>query len=134
MARPLRIENSNAFYSITSRGNERKEIFKNERDFERFLAYLETAVERYKAIIHVYCLMNNHYHLLLETPMGNLSQIMRHINGAYTAYYNAKRQRAGHLFQGRYPDIFILILSGLVSRADQLDTNISIMRCYQEID
>ena len=107
MARPLRIEYAGAFYHITSRGNERKDIFKNERDFERFLTYLETAVQRYKAVIHVYCLMSNHYHLLLETPMGNLSQIIRHINGAYTTYYNTKWQRAGHLFQGRYKAILV---------------------------
>jgi putative transposase len=107
MARPLRIEYAGAFYHITSRGNERKDIFKNERDFERFLTYLETAIQRYKAVIHVYCLMSNHYHLLLETPMGNLSQIIRHINGAYTTYYNTKWQRAGHLFQGRYKAILV---------------------------
>ncbi len=107
MARPLRIEYAGAFYHITSTGNERKDIFNNERDFERFLTYLETAVQRYKAVIHVYCLMSNHYHLLLETPMGNLSQIIRHINGAYTTYYNTKWQRAGHLFQGRYKAILV---------------------------
>ncbi|MEK6656454.1 MAG: transposase [Nitrospirota bacterium] len=107
MARPLRIEYPDAFYHITSRGNEQQNIFKSDRDYERFLTYLETSVQRYRAIIHAYCLMNNHYHLLLETPMGNLSQIMRHINGAYTTYYNTKRQRAGHLFQGRYKAILI---------------------------
>ncbi|MBI5042609.1 MAG: transposase [Nitrospirae bacterium] len=74
---------------------------------ERFLSYLESATERYGAVIHVYCLMSNHYHLLLETPEGNLSQIMRHINGAYTTYFNIKRQRSGHLFQGRYKAIII---------------------------
>lgn len=107
MARPLRIEYPSAFYHITSRGNERKDIFKNEQDFVKFLTYIESAVQRYKAVIHVYCLMSNHYHLLLETPMGNLSQIMRHINGAYTTYFNTKRQRAGHLFQGRYKAILV---------------------------
>lgn len=57
--------------------------------------------------MHVYCLMDNHYHLFLETPRGNLSQIMRHINGAYTTYFNRKRERAGHLFQGRYKAILV---------------------------
>ena len=75
---------SRAFYHVTSRGNERKAIFKSQRDREKFLSYLETASQRYGAIIHVYCLMNNHYHILIETPLGNLSQIMQHINGAYT--------------------------------------------------
>src|SRR4030067_3821088 len=107
MARPLRIEYPGAFYHITSRGNEQQNIFKSDSDRVRFLSYLESAVERYKAAIHVYCLMNNHYHLLLETPIGNLSQIMRHINGAYTTYYNTKRKRFGHLLQGRYKAILI---------------------------
>ncbi len=107
MARPLRIEYPGAFYHITSRGNEQQDIFKSDSDRTRFLSYLESATERYKAAIHVYCLMNNHYHLLLETPMGNLSRIMRYINGAYTTYYNTKRQRAGHLLQGRYKAILI---------------------------
>ena len=62
---------------------------------------------RYNALIHAYCLMDNHYHLLLETPSGNLPQIMRHINGAYTTYFNVKRARAGHLFQGRYKAILV---------------------------
>jgi REP element-mobilizing transposase RayT len=56
--------------------------------------------ERYGSVIHVYCLMDNHYHLLMEKPSGNLSQILYHINGAYTAYFNTKRKRFGHLFQG----------------------------------
>ena len=107
MARPLRIEYSGAFYHITSRGNERRDVFKSQRDREKFLSYLESATERYGAAIHVYCLMDNHYHLLLETPAGNLSQIVHHINGAYTTYFNAKRKRSGHLFQGRYKAILI---------------------------
>jgi putative transposase len=107
MARPLRIEYPGAFYHITARGNERKDIFKSIRDREQFLSYLASAAERYQAVFHVYCLMSNHYHLLLETPQGNLSQIMRHINGAYTTYFNTKRRRAGHLFQGRYKTILV---------------------------
>ncbi len=107
MARPLRIEYPEAFYHVTSRGNERKAIFRNDRDRTKFLSYLETAHERYGAIIHVYCLMDNHYHLLIETPGGNLSQILHHVNGAYTTYFNVKRQRSGHLFQGRYRAILV---------------------------
>ena len=109
MARPLRITYPGAFYHVTSRGNERKEIFKNKRDREKFLEYLESATQRYDAVIHVYCLMDNHYHILLETPSGNLPQIMRHINGAYTTYFNVKRNRSGHLFQGRYKAILVAI-------------------------
>ena len=107
MARPLRIEYPGAFYHVTSRGNERKDVFKSQRDRDKFLEYLASATKRYSAIIHAYCLMSNHYHLLLETPEGNLAQIMRHINGAYTTYFNVKRKRAGHLFQGRYKAILV---------------------------
>ncbi len=107
MARPLRIEFPDAIYHISARGNERKDIFWDDRDRERFLGYLETSVLRYKANIHVYCLMSNHYHLFLSTPDGNLSQIMRHINGGYTTYYNKRHNRAGHLFQGRYKAILV---------------------------
>jgi REP element-mobilizing transposase RayT len=107
MARPLRITFPGAFYHITSRGNERKNIFKSKRDREKFLEYLESSTQRYIAVIHAYCLLDNHYHLLLETPSGNLSQIMRHINGAYTTYFNVKRKRSGHLFQGRYKAILV---------------------------
>ena len=107
MARPLRIAFPGAFYHVTARGNERKAVFKSIRDRQKFLEYLETATARYNALIHAYCLMDNHYHLLLETPSGNLPQIMRHINGAYTTYFNVKRARAGHLFQGRYKAIVV---------------------------
>ncbi|MGD0585624.1 MAG: transposase [Oryzomonas sp.] len=107
MGRPLRIEFFGAQYHVTSRGNERKDVFKSQNDREQFLSYLNSAVFRYGAVIHAYCLMNNHYHLLLETPSGNLSQIMKHINGAYTNYFNVKRKRYGHLFQGRYKAIVI---------------------------
>ena len=107
MARPLRITYPGAFYHVTSRGNEQKDVFKSQRDREKFLEYLASATERYGAVIHAFCLLSNHYHLLLETPAGNLSQIMRHINGAYTTYFNVKRKRAGHLFQGRFKAILV---------------------------
>ena len=103
----MRIEYPVAFYHVTSRGNERKAVFKSRRDREKFLSYLDSATERYGAVIHVYCLMDNHYHLLVETPLGNLSKIMQHINGAYTMYFNTKRKRSGHLFQGRYKAILV---------------------------
>ena len=107
MARQLRIEFPDAFYHVTSRGNERKAVFKGFRDREKFLSYLESATKRYGAVIHVYCLMDNHYHLFIGTPAGNLSQIMQHINGAYTSYFNKKHERSGHLFHGRYKSILV---------------------------
>ncbi|MDA8429049.1 MAG: transposase [Geobacteraceae bacterium] len=107
MARPLRIAYPGAFYHVTSRGNEQKDVFKSRRDRENFLEYLASATQRYGAVIHAYCLMSNHYHLLLETPAANLSQIMQQINSAYTTYFNVKRKRAGHLFQGRYKAILV---------------------------
>ena len=73
MARPLRITYPGALYHITSRGNEQKPIFKSKRDREKIPEYLESASERYDALIHLYCLMDNHYHILIETPSGNLS-------------------------------------------------------------
>lgn len=107
MARPLRIEYPGAFYHVASRGDERKNIFVSSFDRERFLGYLESSVVRYNVVVHVWRLMDNHYHLLIETPSGNLSRIMRHINGACTTYFNIRRQRAGHLFQGRYKAIVV---------------------------
>ncbi|MEW6374964.1 MAG: transposase [Thermodesulfobacteriota bacterium] len=107
MARPLRIEYPGAFYHITSRGNERRPIFRTKGDYERFIGYLESATERYGAQIHCFCLMPNHYHLLLETQRGNLQAILHHLNTAYTNYFNRKTGRVGHLFQGRYRAILV---------------------------
>lgn len=107
MARPLRVEYEGAFYHITSRGNERKDIFKSEKDKEKFLNYLEGAKEKFEIVVHAYCLLSNHYHLIIETPYANLSKCMQYINSSYTTYYNVKRNRHGHLFQGRYKGILI---------------------------
>ena len=107
MARQLRIEYPGALYHVTSRGNDKKDIFRSIKDREKFLAYLGSAAERYGAVFHAWCLMTNHYHLMIETPEGNLSRIMKHINNSYTNYFNIKRKRAGHLLQGRYKAILI---------------------------
>lgn len=107
MARPLRITYPGAFYHVTSRGNERKAVFKSKSDRLKFLEYLGSATTRYDASIHAYCMLDNHFHLLMETPSGNLPQIMQHINGAYTTYFNIKRGRSGHLFHGRYKAILV---------------------------
>lgn len=107
MARPLRIEFENASYHITARGNEKKDIFTVRRDYEKFLDYLGVVHKRYKTIVYSYVLMDNHYHLLIETPEPNLSRFMRDLNGHYTIYFNKKHERYGHLFQGRYKAILV---------------------------
>jgi len=107
MARPLRIEYDGALYHVTSRGNERKPIFKDDSDREIFLDILYKVNKRYNWICHAYCLMDNHYHLVIETPDGNLSKGMRQLNGVYTQTFNKKYRRVGHIFQGRYKAILI---------------------------
>jgi REP element-mobilizing transposase RayT len=107
MARPLRVEYPGAFYHVIARGNNREKLFKNDRDNEKFIEYLEKAVERFSIIIHTYCLMSNHYHLLVETPEANLSKAMQWVNVSYATYFNIKRRRHGHLFQGRFKAILI---------------------------
>jgi REP element-mobilizing transposase RayT len=107
MARPLRIEYDGALYHITSRGNERKPIFKDDTDRENFLDTLHKVNKRYNWICHAYCLMDNHYHLVIETPDGNLSKGMRQLNGVYTQTFNKRHNRVGHIFQGRYKAILI---------------------------
>ncbi len=107
MARPLRIEYDGALYHITARGNERKPIYKDDEDRTVFLDVLKQVNSRFNWICHAYCLMNNHYHLVVETPDGNLSKGMRQLNGVYTQTFNRRHHRAGHVFQGRYKAIVI---------------------------
>ena len=107
MARPLRIEYPGAVYHITSRGNARRKIFKRDRDREAFLKVLGSVNRRYNWMCHAYCLMDNHYHLIIETPEGNLSKGMRQLNGVYTQSYNRGNNKVGHIFQGRYKAILI---------------------------
>lgn len=107
MARPLRIEYAGAVYHITSRGNEKKAVFKSDQDRMNFLNTLQHVNKRYNWICHAYCLMDNHYHLLIETPDGNLAIGMRQLNGVYTQLFNKLHGRTGHLFQGRYKAILI---------------------------
>jgi|GraSoiStandDraft_16_1057320.scaffolds.fasta_scaffold650278_2 putative transposase len=107
MARPLRIEYDGALYHVTSRGNDRKAIFKDDRDRELFLNTLAQVTERFHWICHAYCLMNNHYHLVIETPDGNLSKGMRQLNGVYTQAFNKRHSRVGHVFRGRFKAILV---------------------------
>ena len=101
MARALRIQKSGAWYHLTARGNERRPIFRDERDREHFCEVLAELVDRYRWRLHVYVLMDNHYHLLAETAEANLSRAMQWLNVSYSVWFNRRHQRAGHLFQGR---------------------------------
>lgn len=102
MARQLRIEYEGAFYHVTSRGNQRERIFWDDRDREEFKKILNRTKERYGYLLHAYVLMDNHYHLVVETVYANLKQVMQNINTSYTVFVNRRYGRVGHLFQGRY--------------------------------
>lgn len=107
MARPLRIEYPGAVYHVTTRGNEKKPIYKDDQDRENFLFILDKVNKRYNWLCHAFCLMDNHFHLLIETPDANLCIGMRQLNGVYTQAFNKRHRRAGHLYQGRYRAILI---------------------------
>ncbi|MGH7884760.1 MAG: transposase [Thermodesulfobacteriota bacterium] len=107
ISRPLRIEYSGAFYHITSRGNEKKDIFRDETDFYNFLELLEKEIKQQRWKCYSYCLMNNHYHLLIEIHEANLVKGMTRLNGSYTQRFNKRHKRVGHLFQGRYKSIIV---------------------------
>ena len=102
MARPLRIE-----YPGTARGNARMPIFEDDADRAGFLDLVEAATTRFNWRCYAYCLMDNHYHLLVETIDGNLAVAMRHINGVYTQQFNRTHHRVGHLFQGRFKSVLV---------------------------
>ncbi len=107
MARPLRIQYPGAFYHVTNRGNERKPIFKDDVDRARFLEILSQSLGIYQVVLHAFVMMTNHYHLLVETPLGNLAEFMRHFNITYTSHFNRQHNRVGHLFQGRYKSVLV---------------------------
>lgn len=107
MARPLRIEYSGAVYHVTSRGDRQEAIFDDDEDRAAFLNLLGEVVLRFRWRCHAYCLMGNHYHLMIETPEANLTKGMRQLNGVFTQWSNRRHQRTGHLFQGRYRAIVV---------------------------
>jgi len=107
MARSLRVEYPGAYYHVMNRGNKREDIFMSDYDRKKFLEYLSIVKERFSINIHTYCLMSNHYHLLLEIQEPNLSKAIKWLNGSYALYVNAKYKRGGHLFQGRFKSIII---------------------------
>jgi REP element-mobilizing transposase RayT len=107
MPRPLRIEYEDAYYHVMNRGRGRKAIFHGDAYYNAFLETLKEAHQRFTLQILCYCLMGNHYHLLVKTPEANLGRAMRHINGLYTQRYNRLRKMDGPLFRGRYKAILV---------------------------
>ncbi len=107
MSRPLRLEFSGALYHVTSRGDRREDIFLDALDRQAWLATLTQCCERYNWVIHAWCQMSNHYHMVVETPEPNLSAGMRQLNGVYTQAFNRRHNRVGHLYQGRFKAILI---------------------------
>lgn len=107
MPRPIRIEYEDAYYHVMNRGRGRQYIFHTEAYYQAFFETLSEACERFALVVHAYCLMGNHYHLLVQTPQGNLGRIMRHINGVYTQRYNRLKRTDGPLFRGRYKAILV---------------------------
>jgi REP element-mobilizing transposase RayT len=107
MARPLRIEYPGAHYHVTSRGDRQEAIFDDDQDRAAFLSVLAEVISRFRWRCHAYCLMENHYHLMIETPEGNLTKGMRQLNGVFTQGSNRRYKRSGHLFQGRYKAILV---------------------------
>jgi REP element-mobilizing transposase RayT len=123
MGRPLRIEYPGALYHVTSRGNEKRRIFLQDSDRLRFLRMLDEYHDRFGILIHGYVLMDNHYHLVIETPRGNLLKVMHGLNGGYTGYFNRAHRRVGHLFQGRYTGILVDKESYLLQLSRYLNLN-----------
>lgn len=107
MARPLRIEFAGALYHVTARGNAQQDIYGDDDDRHQFLALLDNVVKWHDWYCHAYCLMDNHYHLLIETGTPSLSKGMKLLNGSYTQYLNRKQRRVGHVFQGRFKAILV---------------------------
>ncbi|MFQ3669939.1 MAG: transposase [Verrucomicrobiia bacterium] len=102
MARKVRICFPGAIYHVMARGNERARIYRSDKDYQLFLNTLEEALLSYEVVLHAYCLMPNHFHLVVETPQGNLSRFMAWLQTTFTVRYNRRHARSGHLFHGRY--------------------------------
>lgn len=107
MSRPIRIEFPNALCHVTSRGDQREAIFEDDEDRRSFLQSLEQTIQQFNWLCHAWCLMDNHYHLLIQTPDGNLSKGMRQLNGVFTQASKRRHRRVGHLFQHRFRAILV---------------------------
>jgi REP element-mobilizing transposase RayT len=107
MARPLRIEYPDAWYHVMNRGRRGEDIYSDDQDYVMFVGLLKETSEMWNVRIAAYCLMPNHYHMLVQTPDANISRSMRHLNGVYTQRYNSRHECDGQLFRGRYKSILI---------------------------
>ena len=107
MARPLRIERIGAWSHLTARGNERRAIFRDDRDREHFCEWLAERVERLAIRLHAFVLMDHHYRLMAELTQLNLSRAGQWLNGSYGTWFNRRHGRCGHLFQGRFKAVII---------------------------
>ena len=118
MARALRVQYPGALYHITNRGNERKALFKDDVDRREFLKILSQSINTYGVTMHGFVLMKNHWHILAQTPLGNLGEFMRHFNITYTSHYNRRHKRVGQLYQGRYKS-FLVELESYLSKVSR---------------
>ncbi len=107
MARALRIGQPGVWYHVTARGNERKSIFRGERDRGHFKEVMVETIQRFGLLLQGWVLMDNHYHLLVEAPSLNLSRAMQWLNVSYSVWFNRRHDRAGYLFQGRFKAILV---------------------------
>lgn len=107
MSRPLRIEYPGAWYHVMNRGRRREDIFLSRHDYDAFVQILQETAEAWNLKVSAYCLMANHYHLLVQTPDGNIARCMRHLNGVYTQRFNRHHGKDGQLFRGRYKAVLI---------------------------
>lgn len=107
MSRPLRVAVADGWYHCLNRGIERHVIFTDDHDYGHFLRLLGETVEQYRFRMHAYCLMDNHYHLIVQTPEANLSRGMQWLGLSYSSWFNARHSRVGHLFQGRFKSVSV---------------------------
>ncbi len=121
MSRPLRIEYPNAWYHVMNRGRRGENIFHDKQDYQMFVDLLVETTEMWNFRISAYCLIPNHYHILVQTPAANISRGMRHLNGVYTQRFNRRHFCDGALFRGRYKSMLVWMI--LSNRNEGISTN-----------
>ncbi|AKU20517.1 transposase [Massilia sp. NR 4-1] len=123
MSRHARIEFPGALYHVTARGVRRSHIFVDERDYLKWQALLAETVERFNLVVHAFCQMPNHYHLLVETPDGNLAAAIHFLNGVYAQHFNRRQDLVGHMVQGRYHAVLLQKQAHLLELARYISLN-----------